>query len=730
MDTKQEKVSEFSRFFKKLFRIERGDPQPFGATLKPNGINFSIFSKHATSVTLVLFVTGENDPIAEISLDPNLNKTGDVWHIFIRGMDSKIRYGYRIDMQPNPAPHLHLFDPSVILIDPYAKALSGGSVWGQPYRRTGEADEGQKIRKRRSLVLENTFDWEDCRPINLPLSDSIIYELHIRGFTCHPSSGVKHPGTFLGLIEKIPYLKELGVTAVELLPINEFEEGDTRLVNPFTNLPILNFWGYHPICFFAPKAAYAVQGRDGQQVNEFKTLVKAFHKAGIEVILDVVFNHTAEGDEDGHTFCFRGIDNSVYYMVDPQTGKNINFSGCGNTINCNHPIVRDMIIDCLHHWVTEMHVDGFRFDLASILGRGQDGTVLSNPPLLEHIAADPILAKTKLIAEAWDAAGLYQVGSFPAWGRWAEWNGKFRDDIRRFVKSDGGMVPALAQRWLGSPDLYSPSGRAPYHSINFITSHDGFTVADLVSYNLKHNEANGESNKDGTIENYSWNCGCEGPTDSTEIRNLRLRQIKNFATLLLLSSGVPMILAGDEFGKTQQGNNNAYCQDNEVSWVNWELMEKNAEQLRFYKQLIQLRKKHPFFRYNSFDELWKRDLVFEFHGMKLGHPDWSFESRSLGLYIARRENPEGTHAYSDQYPVKDMYLIANSHWESHEFELPKLAEGKFWYRIIDTSLTPPLDIAEEGTEQLLGNQQSYWVGSRSVVVLMVLANQDIHSKSV
>ncbi|MBI4750881.1 MAG: glycogen debranching protein GlgX [Acidobacteria bacterium] len=710
--------SKLALIFSKIFTIERGSPSPFGATLRPNGINFAIFSKNATAVTLVLFVTGEYEPIAQIPLDPHINRTGHVWHIFIRGLDTKIRYGYRMDMEPNPEPDLHKFNPATILVDPCAKALSGASVWGVPYHRIGDADSGWKVRKRRSLIVESYFDWGHDQPLNIPLSETILYELHVRGFTCHHSSTVQHPGTFLGLTEKIPYLKSLGVTAVELLPIIEFEELENPRTNPITGETLLNYWGYHPINFFAPKAAYAVDGHHGRQVKEFKKMVKTFHEAGIEVILDVVFNHTAEGDKPGQTFSFRGIDNSVYYMIDLETGEYINFTGCGNTINCNHPVVRDMILECLRHWVTEMHVDGFRFDLASILGRGQDGEVLANPPVLEQIAADPILANTKLIAEAWDAAGLYQVGTFPAWGRWAELNGKFRDDVRKFVKGDAGMVGTIAQRLIGSPDLYFASGRTPHHSINFITSHDGFTLADLVSYNVKHNEANGEQNRDGLDENHSWNCGVEGPTNVAEINNLRRRQMKNMAALLLLSNGVPMILAGDELGRTQQGNNNAYCQDNEISWQNWELLEKNADLFRFFRLLIQFRKRYSIFRHGKFGQVWEKGTSAEFHGPKLDFFDKSYHSRCLALHIRSARHPAGSDIPADITNTIHFYLIANMHWEGCDFQLPALTHGKSWYRIADTHLGPPDDIADDGEEIKLDPQTHYWTGPRTVVALI------------
>ncbi len=688
------------------FSVQRGAPLPLGTLIKRNGINFALFSKHATSVNLVLYTPGEFESLIELPLDPRFNKTGDIWHIFIAGLDANIRYGYRVNRSPNGAPHIHRFDDSLVLLDPYAKAFSGAPEWGQLYHRQGEQGF-PKQNSRRSLIVEDDFEWEFDQPLNIPLADSIIYEMHVRGFTRHFTSGAKYSGTFKGLTEKIPYLKDLGVTAVELLPINEFEEIEGERFNPITGERLVNFWGYNSIGFFAPKSSYAYDSRNDGPVREFKEMVKSFHAAGIEVILDIVFNHTAEGNESGPTYSFRGLDNSIYYIIDPATGRYHNYSGCGNTLNCNHPIVRDLIIDCLHYWVTEMHVDGFRFDLASILGRGQDGSVLSNPPLIERIAYDPILAKTKLIAEAWDAAGLYQVGTFPAWGRWAEWNGKFRDDIRRFVKSDPGMVPALAARLSGSADLYADDGREPFHSINFITSHDGFTLHDLVSYNDKHNLANGENNADGANDNYSWNCGWEGPTQSAEINALRIRQMKNFAALLLLSHGVPMILAGDELGRTQQGNNNAYCQDNEISWVNWEISELGAEMKRFFKLLINFRKQHPNLRRASFEVTGAPGCpLITWHGSKLNQPDWSENSHSLGM-----------HMHNNSADV-DLYLIANAYWEPLTFELPGTRENQRWRRVIDTKYTFPNEILPENEAVELEDQRQYYVGPRSVALLL------------
>jgi isoamylase len=683
------------------FGVRRGHPLPYGAVARRDGVNFSIFSHHATAATLVLFLPDDQEPVLEIPLDPRYNRTGDVWHAFVTGLDPGIEYGYRLEKVPNPDPKVHRFDPTKVLIDPYGKRVIGLETWGGPEGRYG------RMERLRSRVVDEEFDWGLEQPLNVPLADSIIYEMHVRGFTRHPSSGVAHPGTFRGVVEKIPYLKELGVTAVELMPVTEFEESDNTRKNLLTGEPLRNFWGYQPISFFAPKASYAGAQGASSAVREFKEMVKALHECGIEVILDMVFNHTGEGDHTGPTFCYRGVDNAVFYLIDPKTGRYLNYSGCGNTLNCNHPSVRFMILTALRYWVTEMHVDGFRFDLASILGRGRDGEVLPNPPLLEVIAADPVMADTKLIAEAWDAAGVYQVGSFPSWGRWAEWNGKFRDEVRRFVKGDGGMVKPLAVRLAGSPDLYQTSGREPWHSINFLTSHDGFTLFDLVSHSQKHNHENGEANTDGQDDNLSWNCGEEGPSSKPEVVALRRRQIRNFMTLLLVSQGVPMILGGDEMGRTQRGNNNAYCHDNETSWVNWTLREKNADFFRFVSRLIRFRKAHPSLRRRTFfEDANGGPPAVAWHGMKLGQPDLEWSSRTVAMHLL---TPNGD---------DDIYLIANAHWETHVFELPRLPSGRSWRRFVDTEREPPEDVAEPGKEPALRAQRSYTVGPRSTVVLV------------
>jgi glycogen operon protein len=533
---------------------------------------------------------------------------------------------------------------------------------------------------------------------------------------------VKFPGTFAALRQKIPYLKELGVNCVELQPVYEFDEFEGSHPSPVTGEPLYNYWGYSTLGFFAPKAGYAATGKYGMQVDEFKTLVKELHQNGIEVLLDVVFNHTAEGNEKGPYISYRGIDNKTYYMLTPE-GYYFNFTGTGNTLNCNNPIVRNMVLDCLRYWVAEYHIDGFRFDLAAVLGRDQNGAPLSNPPLLESLAFDPILAKAKLIAEAWDAGGLYQVGSFPAYGRWAEWNGKYRDSVRKFLKGDAGEVGGVAQAVQGSPDLYKAANRGTSASINFVTCHDGFTLNDLVSYNDKHNEANGENNNDGANDNYSWNCGWEGPTDDPEINGLRHRQIKNALAILMVSQGVPMILMGDEVGRTQMGNNNTYCQDNELNWLNWELLEKNADLCRFFSNCIEFRKAHPilrnkqYFEYKDFMGSGYPDLSW--HGTQAWTPDWSDGSRTLAFLL------DGKHARGGSLEDDSVYVAMNMHWEGHDFEIPGLPEGKSWHVFANTGASCPEDVWQPGAEPPLGGNGLFFLGPRSVAILVSKSNAGI-----
>jgi glycogen operon protein len=690
------------------FEIKPGTPMLLGASIMPEGINFAVFSRHAENLWLVLF-SAAGTRIGEIELDSVHNKTGDIWHILLRTRKHDLQYCFRAAGPRDPKGSGLFFDGTALLLDPYARALAGGEKWNGPGKK-------QAGFKRCCLVVENHFDWEDDGPLQIPLQDSVIYEMHVRGFTRHPSSGVKHPGTFAGIVEKIPYLLELGITAIELMPIAEFNENENTKINPVTGQELMNFWGYSPLTFCAPKASYAADNKNGSQVMEFKEMVKALHKAGIEVILDVVFNHTAEGGSDGPMLNFRGLDNPIYYLLDPGTREYLNFSGCGNTLNCNHPIVRQHIISCLHFWVIEMHVDGFRFDLASILGRDQNGEPLSNPPMVEMIAEDPILSHTKMIAEAWDAAGLYQVGSFSTSGRWAEWNGKFRDDVRAFMCGHEGMVSSLATRIAGSSDLFQKSLRRPYNSINFITSHDGFTLSDLVSSNTKHNLENGEDTRDGVDQTLSWNSGLEGATDNEEIMRLRARRMRSMAVILMLSQGVPMVLAGDEFGRTQKGNNNAYCHDSTLSWIDWSLKERNSDLFRFFRLLIGLRKKHPVFRRSDFFP----DLPHELHhpirwqAAQPGSSNWSESARSLA-FLLDGQGAEGR-------PDNDFFIMLNGHPANVErFSAPEARSRNRWRKIIDTAAPPPLDIREESQGILLASNKNIRVEPMGAVVLISAA---------
>jgi isoamylase len=658
-------------------RTSRGRSLPLGATALVEGVNFALLCRHGTRAWLVLYPLDGGEPLAELALDPSRNRTGYHWHVQVHGLPPAFRYGWRV---AGPNVGGNRFDPRKVLLDPAATSLSEGTVWGN------WVEPDRYATARRSLFIRRSFDWRDDVPPRTPLEDSIVYELHVRGFTCHPSSGVAHPGTFRGLVEKIPYLQSLGVTAVELLPIHEFDESDCPFTNPLTGERLRNFWGYNSIAFAAPKAAYASNAAEHGQVNEFREMVRAFHAAGMEVFLDVVFNHTGEGDDRGRMYSFRGLDNELYYMLG-KGGRYLNFSGCGNTVNCNHPVVRQLLMTCLRFWVADMHVDGLRFDLASVMGRDYRGNVLVEPPVVEEIAEDSVLADTKLIAEPWDAAGLYQVGRFPFGRRWSEWNGRYRDEVRRFWCGEPGMAGPLATRMCGSADLYEASGRRPQHSINFLTCHDGFTLWDLVSYSDKHNEANGEDNRDGTNENYSWNSGVEGPTDDPDVLELRRRRAKSLIATLLLSQGVPMLLAGDEFLRTQQGNNNAYCQDNAVSWIDWTLAEKNADFLRFVREMIALRKRHPALRRRGFfrgegPEGEPADI--EWHGVEAGWPDFTGTSRGLAFTL------NGDQTGRD--PDRDFYVALNAWQEALPFEVPPSPSGRRWRRVVDTALPSPKDI--------------------------------------
>jgi len=644
-----------------------GYAAPLGASRMAEGTNFALFSQHAQAVVLRLFYPDEQNPFLEIKLDPKANKTGWIWHVFMCNLPDDIEYSYRIEGPKNPSKGL-LFDSTHDLLDPYARGVNTSHTWG-------ERKEDQKP-LRGKVIHSMPFDWgKDLSP-QIPMQDLIIYEMHTRAFTIDSSSKVKHPGTFKGIIEKIPYLKSLGINAIELLPVFEFNECDNLLKNPHTGEPLQNFWGYSTINFFSPMSRFGSTVNSYTAIDEFKMLVKEMHKNGIEVILDVVYNHTGEGDENGPHLSFRGIDNSIYYILGPE-GHYMNFSGCGNTFNCNHPVITKLIMDSLRYWVSEMHVDGFRFDLASILTRDKNGTPLKDPPLIETICNDPILANTKLIAEAWDAAGLYQVGSFPGGSRWSEWNGKYRDTVRRFIKGTENQTGLFAHALSGSDDLYEQN-KQPYNSINFITAHDGFTLTDLVTYQEKHNEENGEENRDGDNHNESWNCGIEGPSKNHKIEQLRDRQKRNFLTALFLSQGTPMLLMGDEYGHTRNGNNNAWCQDNHLNWFLWNELEKNKNFFRFCSQLIHFRKNHSLLKRTEF--LKNEDITW--HGAEPFSPNWEPSSRFLAFTLKDHQNGH------------DLYIAFNSHFESLTIHLPPSPQFKKWYRIIDTSLESPEDFLE------------------------------------
>lgn len=695
------------------FKLRHGTPLPFGSSVVSGGINFSVFSRNASSCELVLFIKHEHEPFAIIPFVSEENGyhyvIGNVFTMIVFDLNKEdIEYAYRMDGPWKLESGLR-FDKTKYLIDPYAKLISGRNVWKQ------KPDWNNQYQHRAQVVFDD-FDWKHDKPPEIPLEDLIVYEMHVRSFTAHESSGVKvgKRGTFAAIRDKIPYLKELGVNCVELLPIYEFDEFENSRPNPVNPEELLvNYWGYSTVGFFAPKAGYAATGKFSMQVDELKKLIMELHANGIEIILDVVFNHTAEGNERGPYISFRGIDNSTYYLLTPE-GYYYNFSGTGNTMNCNNPIVRNMIVDCLRYWVSEFHIDGFRFDLAAILSRDVNGAPMANPPLLESLAYDPVLGKCKLIAEAWDAGGLYQVGSFPSWGRWAEWNGKFRDDIRKFLVGESGMTGAVAQRIQGSPDLYS--WRGPTASINFITCHDGFTLMDLFSYNNKRNEVNGENNNDGDNNNHSWNCGSEGESTDESVNFLRKKMVKNALTLLLLSRGVPMILSGDEMGNTQFGNNNAYCQDNEISWLNWNDLKKNHEIFSYAQKMISFRKNHPVLRSNQFfhnrDDLNTGYADISWHGTQAWYADWGGMSRTIAFLL------NGKYAKGGSVEDNYIYVAINMHWESQNFEIPKLPCGVNWYVAANTDMPEKNDIFASGKEPVVKEQNNFMVGSRSIVVLV------------
>lgn len=662
--------------------ISQGNPYPFGATPSENGVNFAIAAKDAQQLTLSLFTEANPaTPFKEIALDPDDHKTGDVWHVRVKGLPPFSLYGYLLTPFPPET-------GTYLLLDPYAKIVASHAAWGNaqtPYRPLG-------------IITENTsFDWQGDRLPKIPAKDLVIYEMHVRGFTRDLSSDVKHPGTFLGMIEKIPYLKELGVNAVELLPIHEFDENEAKQNNPQTNEKLCNYFGYSTVNFFSPMMRYASEQSQDKAVTEFKTMVREFHKNGIEVILDVVYNHTFEGNEEGPVLSFRGLDRRSYYMIDPE-GKYLNFSGCGNTFNANHPIPRELIISSLRYWVTEMHVDGFRFDLASILNRAENGAPLSSAPIVEAISLDPILSQTKLIAEAWDAAGLYQVGGFYPGTRWSEWNGRYRDVVRRFIKGTSGHKTVFATALCGSQDLYG-WGRSPVCSVNFVTAHDGFSLADLVSYNEKHNLNNGEENRDGFDHNDSWNCGIEGHSSNKKIVMLRERQIRNFHLALMISQGIPMLVMGDEYAHTRHGNNNTWCQDNELNWFLWNQTDIRPGFYRFFRSLIHFRKNHPLLGRESF--LSEQDITW--HGIAPCKPDWEHDNSFIAFTLNNTNGPQ-------------LYVAFNAGHNMQTITIPPAGEGKGWRWVVNTHNPTPHDFFDEDQRQKL-NSKTFRISSYSAIML-------------
>jgi isoamylase len=692
--------------------IEPGRPEQLGATVKDGGVNFALFSYHADEVDLLLFDRPDAvKPSAVFRLDPETNRTGSYWHIFVAGLKAGQLYGYRLNGAFAPQEGQR-FDPSKVLLDPYARAVVDDSYDREIASQRGVENCAQAMK---SVVVDPAvYDWEGDQPLRRTFDDATIYEMHVRGFTRHPNSGLPDGvrGTYAGVIEKIPYLQQLGVQIVELMPVFQFDPQSAPGDRP-------NYWGYEPVSFFAPHRDYSSRRDWFGPVDEFRDMVKALHRAGIEVILDVVFNHTAEDGRDGPTISLRAIDNRIYYLLDPANQfEYIDDSGVGNTLNGNHTVVRRMIMDSLRYWVQEMHVDGFRFDLASVLYRGEDDRVLQIPPLLWDIDSDPVLAGAKIIAEAWDAVGLYQVGSFVG-DRWAVWNGRYRDTVRRFVKSEAGVIRDLSDVVSGSLHTFSQLDRNPMRSINFITAHDGFTLNDLVSYNDKHNEANGEDNRDGNSQNDSWNCGVEGPTNEHPIEALRQRQIRNFFTILLLSQGRPMILMGDEVRKTQGGNNNAYCQDNEISWFDWDKVDEEQALFRFVSGLLRFRQSLKLYLDRAY---WtdSGDTNIVWHGIHLNQPDWGEQSHSIAFELFNLET-------DDEH--EHLYIMLNAYWKPLDFQLPDLPAGHCWARLVDTAQPSPADFAEPPAP-LPESQNSYSATARSVVVLVVTENKSQGGKAI
>lgn len=677
------------------YNVRPGFFRTYGATALPNAVNFTVSSVGATSCELLLFHYHEEEPFAVLPF-PESYRIGHVYSMIVFDLNIEdLEYAYRLDGPYDPKKGV-LFDKTKYLLDPYAKAVTNQSEWG--VTRT-------KKDQYRGRVVRDTFDWGLEGQLKIPMEDLIIYELHVRGFTIDPSSGVRCPGTFAGLKEKIPYLKELGVNAVELMPIFEFDElRDQRTMD---GKELMDYWGYNTVSYFSPNTSYASRKEENREGWQLKDLISELHKNGIEVILDVVFNHTAEGNEKGPFFSFKGFDNNIYYMLTPD-GSYYNFSGCGNTLNCNHPIVQTLIRECLRYWTTTYRIDGFRFDLASILGRNEDGSPMSKPPLLQSLAFDPILGSVKLIAEAWDAGGLYQVGSFPSWNRWAEWNGKYRDDLRCFLKGDDGKAQIAARRMMGSQDLYPIAFRGPNASVNFLNCHDGFTLYDMYSYNKKHNEKNGWNNTDGTNDNFSWNCGAEGETEDPKVNALRRKMIKNAVVTLMCSRGTPMFFMGDEFGNTQFGNNNAYCQDNEVSWLNWNDLEKNNDIFEFFQYMIQFRKAHSVIR--------RKEKPCSLHLPEMSSHsnkpwtekyDWS--AKVVGIM------------YTGSVDEEDdiVYMVINSYWGEQVIELPKLM-GFTWEMVVNTGEED--SIIREGKSVLDGRCT---IGPRASMVFVAVKNPPV-----
>ena len=693
------------------YRTLPGRRYPPGATVEDDGVNFSVYSRHAIGAELLLYESAASpEPFQVIRLDPEENHTFFSWHVLVVDLPPGTHYTWRMDGPMDPKGHGWRFDPTIELVDPWARAVNmcGWDRW----RRQGEGVRPHD--SPRAVVLAEEYDWNGDTPLPLSSEQMIIYELHVGGFTRHPSSGVRRPGTFAGLVEKIPYLKALGITHVELMPVMAFDEQDVP--EAVWEAGLRNFWGYSTLSFFSPHPDFCVTPERGSHRREFRDMVRALHRAGIGVILDVVFNHTCEGNAGGPTLSFKGFGNETFYSLDQfDKGIYLDFTGCGNTVNANHPMVAQFIIDCLEYWVREMHVDGFRFDLASALARGGDGGPLEHPPVLWGIELSDTLAAAKIIAEAWDAAGLYQVGSFPGY-RWMEWNGRYRDSLRRFVRGDPGLVPEVATRLSGSSDLYGANLRQPINSINFITCHDGFTLWDLVSHDRKHNGANREGNRDGTNDNHSWNCGVEGESEDKEVLALRRRQAKNLVALLLLSQGIPMLLAGDEVLRGQGGNNNAWCQDNPLGWLDWSLVERNGEMLRFVRGLIALRKRHLSLRRRRFltgaprngSEL--PDVVW--HGIRIGEPGWDDpESRNLAFSLAPARRGEDL-----------LYVAANMEGTARHFELPR-HPGWVWHTAVDTGAVSPTDLVAPHDQVPLSRAELV-VRSRSLVVLEGRRTQD------